>query len=256
MTCCLELDPVKRRSLTHVSGMDGVRNLVGNEQMQNDSNSAKNARLSLEQTPSSCDLGHERFRLAANSAFARIAQRQSQVGLMPELEHICLHTRAVLMDADSSLDHVYFPDSGVVSVLAVYGDGSMSEMATIGREGCTGVQAALGAKTSSAQFLVQIPGSARKDVAQGIYAGDGFNAVLPKSHVCLQPRLSRTGHGVGSGQRRAQPEGAAGALAPHECVIAVMMTLLPITQNLARRNAGRSEAAYHELCRGGWSELD
>jgi CRP-like cAMP-binding protein len=35
-------------------------------------------------------------------------------------------------------------------------------MATIGREGCTGVQAAFGAKRSSVQLLVQIPGSAAK----------------------------------------------------------------------------------------------
>jgi CRP-like cAMP-binding protein len=66
------------------------------------------------------------------------------------------------MDADSALDYVFFPDSGVVSVLAVYADGSIIEMATIGREGCTGVQAIFGAKRSSARFLVQIPGSAAK----------------------------------------------------------------------------------------------
>ena len=82
--------------------------------------------------------------------------------LMPELEHIRCPRALVLMNADSSLDHVFFPDSGVVSVLAVYADGNIIEMATIGREGCTGVQAALGAKQSSVQLLVQIPGSAAK----------------------------------------------------------------------------------------------
>ena len=82
--------------------------------------------------------------------------------LMPELEHIRCHRAQVLMDADSSLDHVFFPDSGVVSVLAVYADGSIIEMATIGREGCAGVQAALGARSSSAQLLFQIPGSAAR----------------------------------------------------------------------------------------------
>ena len=66
------------------------------------------------------------------------------------------------MDADSSLDHVYFPDSGVVSVVAVYADGSIIEMATIGREGCTGVNAVFGAKNSSFRLLVQLPGSAAK----------------------------------------------------------------------------------------------
>ena len=82
--------------------------------------------------------------------------------LMPELEHIRCQRGQVLMDADSSLDHVFFPDSGVVSVVAVYADGSVIEMATIGREGCTGMQAFFGAKTSSVRLLVQIPGSAAK----------------------------------------------------------------------------------------------
>ena len=68
----------------------------------------------------------------------------------------------VLLDADSSLDDVFFPDSGVISVVAVYEDGSIIEMATIGREGCTGFQAVFGAKSSSVRLLVQIPGSAAK----------------------------------------------------------------------------------------------
>lgn len=82
--------------------------------------------------------------------------------LAPRLEHFAYHREQVLMDADSALDHVYFPNSGVVSVLAVYADGTVIEMATIGREGCTGVQAIFGAKSSSARLLVQIPGSAAR----------------------------------------------------------------------------------------------
>jgi CRP-like cAMP-binding protein len=82
--------------------------------------------------------------------------------LMPELEQIRCQSEQVLMDADSSLEHVFFPDSGVVSVVAVYGDGSVIEMATIGREGCTGMQAFFGAKSSSVRLLVQIPGTAAK----------------------------------------------------------------------------------------------
>src|ERR1700691_1747596 len=81
---------------------------------------------------------------------------------MPELERVICHRAQVLMDADSPLDHVFFPDSGVVSVVAVYADGSIIEMATVGREGFTDVQAIFGAKRSSVQLLVQIPGSAAK----------------------------------------------------------------------------------------------
>ncbi len=82
--------------------------------------------------------------------------------LMPEFEHIRCQREQILLDVDSSLDHVFFPDSGVVSVVAVYADGSIIEMATIGREGCTAFQAIFGAKISSVRLLVQIPGGAAK----------------------------------------------------------------------------------------------
>jgi CRP-like cAMP-binding protein len=82
--------------------------------------------------------------------------------LMTQLEQIPCQHGQILMDADSSLDDVFFPDSGVISVVAVYADGSTIEMATVGREGCTGFQAFFGEKESSVRLLVQIPGSASK----------------------------------------------------------------------------------------------
>src|ERR1700746_240838 len=68
----------------------------------------------------------------------------------------------ILIDADSSLDHVFFPDSGVVSAVAVCADDSTIERSTIGRWGCTAVQAVLGAESSSIRLLVQLPGGAAK----------------------------------------------------------------------------------------------
>jgi CRP-like cAMP-binding protein len=70
--------------------------------------------------------------------------------LMPELEDTRCASGQVLMDADSSLDYVFFPHSGVISVVAVYANGNTIEMATIG------------ARMSSVRLLVQIPGSAAK----------------------------------------------------------------------------------------------
>ncbi|HEU0062959.1 MAG TPA: Crp/Fnr family transcriptional regulator [Hyphomicrobiaceae bacterium] len=91
--------------------------------------------------------------------------------LQPDLEYIECKREQVLVDADSSLDHVFFPDSGVISVVAVYPDGSIIEMATIGREGGTGFQAVFGAKASSARLLVQVPGSAAKMTRQAFVRG-------------------------------------------------------------------------------------
>jgi CRP-like cAMP-binding protein len=82
--------------------------------------------------------------------------------LLPDFTLVECHSEQVLIDSESSLDHVYFPDSGVISVVAVYPDGSIIEMATIGREGGTGFQAVFGAKASSARLLVQVPGTAAR----------------------------------------------------------------------------------------------
>jgi CRP-like cAMP-binding protein len=82
--------------------------------------------------------------------------------LLRELEEVRCQRGDILMDADSSLDYVFFPDSGVISVVAVYANGAIIEMATIGREGCSGLQAIFGARSSSARLLVQIPGNATR----------------------------------------------------------------------------------------------
>jgi CRP-like cAMP-binding protein len=84
--------------------------------------------------------------------------------LVPELEQIRCQRGQVLMDADSSLNHVFFPDSGVVSVLAVYADGSVIEMATIGREGCTGMQALCVPKTLSVLIGGHDPSCCRSEI--------------------------------------------------------------------------------------------
>jgi hypothetical protein len=101
----------------------------------------------------------------------------------------------------SALNDVFFPDSGVVSVVAVYADGSIIEMAMVGREGFTDVQAIFGAKRSSVQLLVQIPGSAAKmsrvAFTRAMQSMPSFRSVMDA-------------YGV---QRRPQPQAAVGALA-------------------------------------------
>ena len=82
--------------------------------------------------------------------------------LRPALEYVACTRDQVLIDADGALDRVYFPETAVVSLSTVFADGATVDMASIGREGCTGVQAVLGAKISSARLLTQIPGTAAR----------------------------------------------------------------------------------------------
>jgi hypothetical protein len=46
----------------------------------------------------------------------------------------------VLLHADTAIEYVYFPDTMVISVVAVYENGDIIEMATIGREAFSGFQ--------------------------------------------------------------------------------------------------------------------
>jgi len=77
------------------------------------------------------------------------------------LEQVHCERADILVDAESTHEHVYFPDNGVISIVVVYPDGSVVETATIGREGTTGFQAVFGAKMWSARFLVQLPAPQR-----------------------------------------------------------------------------------------------
>ena len=136
--------------------------------------------------------------------------------LIPDLKHIECKREQVLLDADSSLDHVYFPDSGVMSVVAVYPNGSLIEMATIGREGGTGFQAVFGARTSSVRLLVQVPGTAARMSRPAFRRALDTVPGLSQSHARSCARISRASNDIGSLQRCAQPQSAAGAVAPHD----------------------------------------
>jgi CRP-like cAMP-binding protein len=76
------------------------------------------------------------------------------------LEPVSLAPRDVLYQAGAEIRHAYFPNSGVVSWLAQVDGGSSAEVATIGCEGMVGLRGYLGAATSSAKVMVQVPGDA------------------------------------------------------------------------------------------------
>ena len=117
---------------------------------------------------------------------------RSLARIMSELELIQLTRGEVLSDVDSVLSHVYFPDSGVISVVAVYEDGSTIEMATVGREGFTDVHAVSSAKTSSARLLVQIPGTAaRMSRASFAWAMASIPTVRSLMHVYVHAFLEQ-----------------------------------------------------------------
>jgi CRP-like cAMP-binding protein len=65
----------------------------------------------------------------------------------------------VLFHADDEVDHIYFPLSGMVSMLVVLKNGDAIETATVGREGVVGAMAGLGLHRSRVRAVIQLASS-------------------------------------------------------------------------------------------------
>lgn len=75
------------------------------------------------------------------------------------LECLTLPLRKTLQDATQPIDHLYFIEEGVASVLTLMKDGSLIEVGMVGTEGVVGVSALLG-DGPALHVIVQIPGKA------------------------------------------------------------------------------------------------
>jgi CRP-like cAMP-binding protein len=65
--------------------------------------------------------------------------------LAPNLRTVTLEQGTVLHDAGEPIEHVYFPHSGMVSVVTIMRNGDAVETASLGRDGVIGATAGLGA---------------------------------------------------------------------------------------------------------------
>ena len=79
--------------------------------------------------------------------------------LNPHLEAVTLAYRQPLYEAGRPLQSVYFPVSGVISMVNTMTDGSASEVGTIGNEGIVGLPVILGDELSPMFAYVQVPGA-------------------------------------------------------------------------------------------------
>jgi CRP-like cAMP-binding protein len=81
--------------------------------------------------------------------------------LSSRLEGVALPLGMVIYEADAPLTHVYFPLSGVVSMVSSMRDGTV-EVGTIGREGMTGIPIVLHCDTMPTRAFVQVAGDAMR----------------------------------------------------------------------------------------------
>lgn len=100
------------------------------------------------------------------------------------LERVPLARRMVAYDPLRPISHVYFVETGVVSIVSIMHDRTAIETATIGCEGIIGLPVYLGVDAVPEQAFVQVPGEAlRVPSAQ-------FRTLAPRMPV-LQQLLDR-----------------------------------------------------------------
>src|SRR5581483_11074937 len=80
--------------------------------------------------------------------------------LRRHLEPVSLPRGQILTKPGARIDDVYFPESGMVSLVHPLTDGTQIEVGVIGREGFLGVAVLNGADSSPVEAIVQMAGSA------------------------------------------------------------------------------------------------
>ncbi len=105
-------------------------------------------------------------------------------GFRALLEVRPLRMRETLQEAGDPPDYVYFPTSGIISVLTVLENGLMIEFATVGREGTTGVPVFLGMRDSNMALISQVPGASLRmrseDFLAEIDRSPGLAAIIKR----------------------------------------------------------------------------
>ena len=126
------------------------------------------------------------------------------------LEPVTLQAGMVLYEPDEAIEHVYFLNDALVSILSMNSDGATLEIGLIGNEGMVGVPAILGGVTPY-RAVVQMGGNAFRIASQSVYEEfrrnpflrdlllkytNSFLVQISQSSICncyhtLQERLGR-----------------------------------------------------------------
>ena len=82
--------------------------------------------------------------------------------LQPHLEPLVLELNTVVVAASKPIEHAYFLESGIVSVVASRADAQVIEVGIYGREGMGGFPLLLGSDRSPHDQYMQLPGGGHK----------------------------------------------------------------------------------------------
>lgn len=94
-----------------------------------------------------------------NTLLAALPKRHRD-RLLPHLKPVSLGFEEIVYEQEELIRYVYFPTSGMISLVLVLEDSSVAEVGRVGNEGMVGLPVFLGVARSHTRALVQIPGEA------------------------------------------------------------------------------------------------
>ena len=100
-----------------------------------------------------------------NQLLAALPETEYQ-RLIPHLELVSLSLNQVLYDAGELIEHVYFFNQGMCSLVTIMENGAIVEVGLVGKEGMVGLPVCWGGNTTINQAMVQIPGTAMRMKAE------------------------------------------------------------------------------------------
>jgi CRP-like cAMP-binding protein len=103
--------------------------------------------------------------------------------LLPQLEFVPLPLGQILYKSGDVIEYVYFPNTGVVSLVTNMNDGTTVEVGLIGRDGIVGIPVLLGDNIAFEQAVVQLAGDAVR------MKSSALRELLKKRHSLLLTNL-------------------------------------------------------------------
>ena len=94
-----------------------------------------------------------------NQLLSALVNQQYQ-HLVPHLQRVDLALGDVVYTMGNELEHVYFPEDSVVSLLSTLENGATTEVGLVGREGMLGLTVFLGGALTPERAIVQLAGTA------------------------------------------------------------------------------------------------
>ena len=84
----------------------------------------------------------------------------------PYLKAVDLPHDFRLYSSNEPIEYIYFPDTGVASIIATTSDGNSIEAGMVGSEGAAGMEILMGARDSPNECVIQIAGMGRRIAAR------------------------------------------------------------------------------------------